>query len=403
MINQSLLDELLKDYQKPEDILGENGLLKQLTKAVLERAMQAELTHHLGYDKHNPKGNNSGNSRNGKSKKTLKGDFGSLPIEVPRDRNSTFEPQIVPKGQTRFEGFDDKILSLYARGMTTRQIKQHLEEIYQVEISPSLISSVTDAITDEVKAWQSRPLDAVYPILYLDALVVKVRESSHIQNKAVHLIIGINSAGRKEVLGLWVTHNEGAKFWLQVLTDLKNRGVRDIFIACVDGLTGFPEAIEAAFPKTEVQLCIVHQVRNSLKYVSWKWRKEVAEDLKLIYTAATVAEAELNLKAFARKWDEQLPTISKSWRLNWERLTPFMSYPAEIRRVIYTTNVIESVNSSLRKVLKNRGSFPNEDAVIKLVYLALRNISAKWNLPIRDWALAMNRFAIMFDGRMPID
>jgi len=403
MINQSLLDELLNDYQKPEDILGENGLLKQLTKAVLERAMQAELTHHLGYDKHDPKGNNSGNSRNGKSKKTLKGDFGSMPLEVPRDRNSTFEPQIVPKGQTRFEGFDDKILSLYARGMTTRQIKQHLEEIYQVEISPSLISSVTDAITDEVKAWQSRPLDAVYPILYLDALVVKVRESSHIQNKAVHLILGINTSGRKEVLGLWVTHSEGAKFWLQVLTDLKNRGVRDIFIACVDGLSGFPEAIEAAFPKTEVQLCIVHQVRNSLKYVSWKWRKEVAEDLKLIYTAATVAEAELNLEAFARKWDEQLPTISKSWRLNWERLTPFMSYPADIRRVIYTTNVIESVNSSLRKVLKNRGSFPNEDAVIKLVYLALRNISAKWNLPIRDWALAMNRFAIMFDGRMPLD
>jgi len=402
-INNDLLDQLLADYQKPEDILGENGLLKQLTKAVLERAMQAELTHHLGYPKHDHKGNNSGNSRNGKSKKTLKGDFGSLPLEVPRDRNSSFEPQIVPKGQTRFEGFDDKILSLYARGMTTRQIKQHLEEIYQVEVSPSLISSVTDAITDEVKAWQSRPLDAVYPILYLDALVVKVRESSHIQNKAVHLILGINTAGRKEVLGLWVTHNEGAKFWLQVLTDLKNRGVRDIFIACVDGLTGFPEAIEAAFPKTEVQLCIVHQVRNSLKYVSWKWRKEVAEDLKLIYTAATVAEAELNLEAFALKWDEQLPTISKSWRLNWERLTPFMSYPAEIRRVIYTTNVIESVNSSLRKVLKNRGSFPNEDAVIKLVYLALRNISAKWNLPIRDWASAMNRFAIMFEGRMPLD
>jgi putative transposase len=401
--NNNLIDQLLKDYQKPEDLLGENGLLKQLTKAVLERAMQAELTHHLGYDKHSPAGNNSGNSRNGKSKKTLKGDFGSMPLEVPRDRNATFEPQIVPKGQARFEGFDDKILSLYARGMTTRQIKQHLEEIYQVEISPSLISSVTDAITDEVKAWQSRPLDAAYPMLYLDALVVKVRESSHIQNKAIHLIVGINTSGRKEVLGLWVTHNEGAEFWLQVLTDLKNRGVRDIFIACVDGLTGLPEAIEAAYPKTEVQLCIVHRVRNSLKYVSWKWRKEVAEDLKAIYTSATIEEAELNLQAFARKWDEQLPTISKSWRQNWERLIPFLGYPQEIRRVIYTTNVIESVNSSLREVLKNRGSFPNEEAVVKLVYLALRNISAKWNLPIRDWASAMNRFAIMFDGRMPLD
>jgi putative transposase len=402
-INNDLLDQLLADYKKPEDILGENGLLKQLTKAVLERAMQAELTHHLGYPKHGHKGNNSGNSRNGKSKKTLKGDFGSLPLEVPRDRNSSFEPQIVPKGQTRFEGFDDKILSLYARGMTTRQIKQHLEEIYQVDVSPSLISSVTDAVTDEVKAWQSRPLDAVYPIIYLDALVVKVRDSSHIQNKAIHLIVGINASGRKEVLGLWVTHNEGAKFWLQVLTDLKNRGVKDVFIACVDGLAGFPEAIEAAYPNAEVQLCIVHQVRNGLKYVSWKWRKEVAEDLKAIYTCATAEEAELQLEAFASKWDEQLPTISKSWRLNWGRLIPFMNYPEEIRRVIYTTNVIESVNSSLRKVLKNRGSFPNEDAVIKLVYLALRNISGKWSLPIRDWASAMNRFAIMFDGRMPID
>src|SRR5918911_2812683 len=334
-INDALLDQLLKDYQKPEDILGENGLLKQLTKAVLERALQAEITHHLGYDKHDAAGDNSGNSRNGKSRKTLKGEFGQLPLEVPRDRNSTFDPKIVPKGQTRFEGFDDKILSLYARGMSTRQIKQHLEEIYQVEVSPSLISSVTDAITDEVKAWQSRPLDAVYPILYLDALVVKVRESSHIQNKAIHLIVGINTAGRKEVLGLWVTHNEGAKFWLQVLTDLKNRGVKDIFIACVDGLTGFPEAIETAFPKTEVQLCIVHQVRNSLKYVSWKWRKEVAEDLKLIYTAATVEEAELNLEAFAHKWDEQLPTISKSWRLNWERVISFFSYSQEIRRGVF--------------------------------------------------------------------
>ena len=401
--NNNLIDQLLADYQKPEDILGENGLLKQLTKAVLERALHAELTHHLGYDKHSPAGNNSGNSRNGKSKKTLKGDFGNLPLEVPRDRNATFEPQIVAKGQTRFEGFDDKILSLNARGMTTRQIKQHLEEIYRVEISPSLISSVTDAISDEVKAWQSRPLDAVYPIIYLDALVVKVRESSHIQNKAIYLIIAINTSGRKEVLGLWISQNEGAKFWLQVLTDLKNRGVKDIIIACVDGLKGFPEAIEAAYPKTEVQLCIVHQVRNSLKYVSWKWRKEVAEDLKAIYTSATVEEAELNLEAFAKKWDAQLPTISKSWRLNWERLMPFMSYPAEIRRVIYTTNVIESVNSSIRKVLKNRGSFPNEDSVIKLVYLALRNISAKWNLPIRDWASAMNRFAIMFEGRMPLE
>jgi putative transposase len=402
-INNDLIDQLLADYQKPEDVLGENGLLKQLTKAVLERAMQAELTHHLGYDKHSPSGNNSGNSRNGRSKKTLKGEFGNLPVEVPRDRNSSFEPKIIPKGQTRFDGFDDKVLSLYARGMTTRQIQQHLEEIYQVEVSPSLISSVTDAISDEVKAWQSRPLDSVYPVVYLDALMVKTRESSHIQNKAVYLAIGLNMYGLKEVLGMWTAQSEGAKFWLQVLTDLKNRGVRDIFIACVDGLKGFPEAIEAAFPKTQVQLCVVHLVRHSLKYVSWRHRKEVAEDLKTIYRAATVEEAETNLESFASKWDGQLPTISKSWRLNWERVIPFLSYPEEIRRVIYTTNAIESVNSSLRKVIKNRGSFPNEEAVMKLLYLALTNASQKWTMPIREWASALNRFAIMFEGRMPID
>jgi putative transposase len=402
-INNDLIDQLLADYQKPEDVLGENGLLKQLTKAVLERALQAELTHHLGYDKHSPSGNNSGNSRNGRSKKTLKGEFGNMPVEVPRDRNSSFEPKIIPKGQTRFDGFDDKVLSLYARGMTTRQIQQHLEEIYQVEVSPSLISSVTDAISDEVKAWQSRPLDSVYPVVYLDALMVKTRESSHIQNKAAYLAIGLNMTGLKELLGMWIAQTEGAKFWLQVLTDLRNRGVRDIFIACVDGLKGFPEAIEAAFPKTQVQLCVVHLVRHSLKYVSWRHRKEVAEDLKTIYRAATVEEAGMNLEAFASKWDGELPTISKSWRVNWERVIPFLSYPEEIRRVIYTTNAIESVNSSLRKVIKNRGSFPNEEAVMKLLYLALTNASQKWTMPIRDWASALNRFAIMFEGRMPLD
>lgn len=402
-INNELIDQLLANYRNPEDVLGENGLLKQLTKAAFERALQAEITHHLGYDKHSASGNNSGNSRNGRSRKTLKGEFGNMPLEVPRDRNSSFEPKIIPKGQTRFSGFDDKVLSLYARGMTTRQIQQHLEEIYQVEVSPSLISSVTDAISDEVKAWQSRPLDSVYPVVYLDALMVKTRESSHIQNKAVYLAIGLNMSGLKEVLGMWIAQTEGAKFWLQVLTDLKNRGVRDIFIACVDGLKGFPEAIEAAFPKTQVQLCVVHLVGHSLKYVGWRHRKEVAQDLKTIYRATTVEEAEMSLEAFAGKWDGHLPTISKSWRLNWERVIPFLSYPEEIRRAIYTTNAIESVNSSLRKVIKNRGSFPNEEAVMKLLYLALNNASQKWTMPIRDWASALNRFAIMFEGRMPID
>jgi putative transposase len=400
-IDHKLIDNLLKDYKTPEDILGDNGLLKQLTKAVLERAMQAELTDHLGYEPHDAAGDNSGNSRNGKSRKTLKGDFGNLPIEVPRDRASTFDPKIVPKGQTRFDGFDDKILSLYARGMTTREIQAHLEEMYQVEVSPALISSVTDAVIEEVKAWQNRPLDALYPILYLDALQVKVRDGAHVRNKAIYLAIGINLQGAKEVLGLWVAQTEGAKFWLQVVTELKNRGVQDIFIACVDGLKGFPEAIETAFPDAQVQLCIVHLVRHSLNYVGWKQRKEVAADLQRIYRAATREEAELRLAEFAAKWDSQFPTISRSWRANWERITPFFAYPAEIRKVIYTTNAIESVNMSLRKIIKNRGSFPTDEAAVKLLYLALQNITKKWTMPIKDWRAALNRFAILFEDRMP--
>jgi putative transposase len=400
-IDNKLIDNLLKDYKTPEEILGDNGLLKQLTKAVLERAMQAELTEHLGYEKHDASGDKSGNSRNGKSRKTLKGEFGNLPLEVPRDRDSSFDPKIVPKGQTRFSGFDDKILSLYARGMTTREIQGHLEEIYQVEVSPALISSVTDAVLEEVKVWQNRPLDALYPILYLDALQVKVRDGAHIRNKAIYLAIGINLVGTKEVLGLWVAQTEGAKFWLQIVTELKNRGVNDIFIACVDGLKGFPEAIETVFPKAQVQLCIVHLVRHSLNYVGWKQRKEVAADLQLVYRAATREEAEIKLSEFAQKWDEQFPTISRSWRSNWERITPFFAYPADIRKVIYTTNAIESVNMSLRKIIKNRGSFPTDEAALKLLYLALQNISRKWTMPIKEWKAALNRFAILFEDRMP--
>ena len=401
-IDHKLIDNLLKDYKTPEDILGENGLLKQLTKAVLERAMRAELTEHLGYEPHDSAGDNSGNSRNGKSRKTLKGDFGELPLEVPRDRDSSFEPKIVPKGQTRFDGFDDKILSLYARGMTTREIQAHLEEMYQVEVSPALISSVTDAVIEEVKVWQNRPLDALYPILYLDALQVKVRDGAHIRNKAIYLVIGVNLSGIKEVLGLWVAQTEGAKLWLQIVTELKNRGVSDIFIACVDGLKGFPEAIETVFPRAQVQLCIVHLVRHSLNYVGWKQRKEVAADLQTIYRAATREEAERRVEEFAEKWDTQFPTISRSWRQNWERITPFFAYPADIRKVIYTTNAIESVNMSLRKIIKNRGSFPTDEAALKLLYLALQNIARKWTMPIKEWKAALNRFAIIFEDRMPV-
>lgn len=403
-IEKELLDRLFADYnyKKPEDLIGENGLLKQLTKALLERALQAEMSVHLGHEKHGAITSKGGNARNGKSAKTIKGEFGKMPIEVPRDRDSSFDPVIIPKGQTRFAGFDDKIISLYARGMTTREIQGHLEDIYGVDVSPTLISTVTDAVADEVKAWQNRPLDAVYPIVYMDAIRVKARNNGHIINKAVYLALGITMDGVKEVLGMWVAENEGAKFWLQVVTELRNRGVQDIFIACVDGLKGFPEAIETVFPRTQVQLCIVHMVRNSLKYVSWKQRKEVATDLKTIYQATTAEQAEMELMAFEGKWNETHPSIGQSWRRNWDLVSPFFAYSPEIRKVIYTTNAIESLNMSLRKVTKNRGSFPNDESMLKLLYLALNNIAKKWTMPIRDWKAALNRFSILFDDRMPV-
>jgi len=400
-VSNELIDSLLADYKKPEDLIGENGLLKQLTKRLVERALQAEMAQHLGHAKNDSVANATGNTRNGKSIKTLKGEFGELPIEIPRDRHASFEPQIIPKHQTRWDGFDQKILSLYARGMTVREIQSHLEEMYGAEVSPTLISSVTEAVMEDAKVWQSRPLDALYPIVYLDCIHVKVRDGGVVRAKAVYLALGINMAGEKEILGLWIAQTEGAKFWLQVVTELKNRGVQDIFIACVDGLKGFPDAIEAVYPKTAVQLCIVHMVRNSLNYVSWKLRKVVAADLRSIYTAATEIEAHRRLQEFEDKWGTDYPTIVKSWRTNWLRITPFFEYPPEIRKVIYTTNAIESVNMSLRKITKNRGSFPSDDALLKLFYLALNNISKKWTLPIRDWKAALIRFTIEFEERMP--
>ena len=396
-----LIDSLLSDYKKPEDLIGENGLLKQLTKALVERALAAEMEAHLGHAKNKTVTNPAGNARNGKSSKTLKGEFGELPIEIPRDRHGSFEPQLIPKHQTRWNGFDEKILSLYARGMTVREIQGHLEEMYGTEVSPTLISSVTDAVADEVKAWQSRPLDALYPIVYLDCIHVKVRDAGTVRAKAVYLALGINMAGEKELLGIWIAQTEGAKFWLQVITELKNRGVHDIFIACVDGLKGFPEAIETIYPKTAVQLCIVHLVRYSLNYVSWKLRKEIAADLRVIYAATTVEDAEQRLDEFEEKWGAAYPSIIQSWRRNWPRIIPFFDYPPEIRKVIYTTNAIESVNMSLRKITKNRGSFPSDEALLKLFYLALNNISKKWTMPIRDWKAALNRFTIQFEDRMP--
>ena len=399
-IKKEVLDELLKNYKKPEDLIGKDGIMKELQKALIERAMEAEMTYHLGYEMHDPKGNNSGNSRNGNGKKTIKGDFGELEIEVPRDRNSEFDPKLIKKRQTRFKGFDDKIISMYARGMTTRDIQDHLLELYNVEVSPDLISTVTDGIIEEVNEWRNRELDPLYPIVYLDAIVVKVRDEGHIKNKSVYLAIGVNLEGHKELLGMWIELTEGAKFWLRVITELSNRGVKDIFIACVDGLKGFEEAIHGVFPGTEVQLCIVHMVRNSLKYVSYKDRKKVAADLKRIYHSATADEARSELDNFSKTWDQKYPLIAKSWKNNWEGITPFFAYPDYIRKAIYTTNAIESTNMSLRKVLKNRRSFPNDEAALKLLYLAIRNASKKWTMPIRNWELALNQFAIVFEERL---
>lgn len=401
-IRKELLDELLAGYQKPEDLMGEQGVLQQLTKALIERVLEGELTHHLGYEKHAAEGKNSGNSRNGKSSKRLKGKQGEIPIEVPRDRNGEFEPQFIPKHQTRFNGFDEKIIALYARGLTVREIQGHLQEIYGVEVSPGLISTVTDEVLAEVSAWQQRPLEKLYPILYLDALVVKVRQDGRISNRSIYVAIGVNLSGHKEVLGLWAAQSEGAKFWLAVMTELKQRGVEDFLIACVDGLKGFPEAIEQVFPKTQVQLCIVHLVRNSLSYVSYKDRKEVATDLKMIYGAPTAQAGEEALKAFTQKWRARYPMIVKSWLGNWARVIPFFEFPEEIRRVIYTTNAIESLNYSLRKIIKNRSLFPNDEAVFKLLYLALRNIAKKWTMPIKNWQPALQIFAIVFEDRVPL-
>jgi len=397
-----LLDELLKDCKTSQDLLGENGIAKQLTKRLVERMLEGELTNHLGYEKHDPAGRNSGNSRNGKTSKTVKTDQGELILEVPRDRNGEFEPQVVRKGQRRLEGFDEKVISLYARGMTVREIQGHLKDLYGTEVSPELISDVTDSVWEDVRSWQSRPLEEVYPIVYLDAIFLKIRDNGTIKNKAIYLALGITLEGEKDLLGLWVCASEGAKFWLNVLTELKNRGMKDIFIVCVDGLKGLPEAIEVVFPQTQVQLCIVHLVRHSLTYVSWKDRKEVARDLKPIYQAATVEEAEAQLEAFEKKWEEKYPSISRSWRSNWANIIPFFAYPPEIRKVIYTTNAIESMNRSLRKIIKNRGAFPNDEAAIKLLYLAIGHIARRWTRPIVDWKAALNRFAILFGDRVPL-
>lgn len=398
-----LLDELIAGYQTPEDLLGENGLLKQLTKAVMERALEAEMTHHLGYSKYAPAGKNTGNSRNGREPKTIKTGTAELTLEIPRDRKGSFEPKLVPKHKRRLGKFDDLIISLYSRGLTQDQIREHIQAIYGVEVSIELISSITDVVTDEVRAWQSRRLDEVYPIVYLDGLRVKARTGAQVTTRTIYVVIGVNLAGKKEVLGFWACESEGAKFWLSVLTDLKNRGVRDILIACVDGLKGFPDAIQSVFPQTEVQLCIVHLIRSSTRQVAYSEMKEVAADLKPIYTAPNADEAERQLDGFDKKWGGKYPMIAKSWRSVWPNVVPFFKFPDDIRRAIYTTNAIESVNASIRHITKNRALFPNDEAIFKLLYLALDNASKKWTMPIKHWKQALQQFAIYFPDRVPVD
>jgi putative transposase len=401
-IRDELLKELLANYKKPEDLLGPGGLLKELTAALVEKALQAEMTEHLGYEKHDPAGRGSGNSRNGAGEKKLKTESGDIPIEVPRDRNGSFEPQLVKKHQTHFDGFDDKIISMYARGMTVREIQGHLKELYGTEVSPDLISRVTDAVLEEVKAWQNRPLDSVWPIVYLDALVVKIRDQGSVMNKSAYLAVGVNLHGTKEVLGLWIEGNEGAKFWLKIMTELKNRGVADVLLVCCDGLKGFPDAIEAVFPRATVQTCIVHMIRNSVRFVAWADRKAVVAALKPIYSADTEQAAEAALTAFEKGLGQRYPMIAKSWRANWQRVIPFLAFPREIRKAIYTTNAIESLNFQLRKIIKTRGHFPSDDAAFKLLYLALSRAQEKWTMPIRNWKNALNQFAVHFEGRLPV-
>jgi transposase-like protein len=396
-ITPEILKELLKGYEKPEDLMGPEGILKQLTKALVETAMDAELTSHLGYEKGDRNGKKASNHRNGSSKKTLIGEDGPVEIQVPRDREGTFEPQIIPKGQRRFDGFDEKIIAMYARGMTVREIQGFLEEQYGTKVSPDLISEVTDAVLEEVKDWQLRPLEKMYPIVFLDALRVKIRDEGTVLNKAVYMALGVRRDGTRDVLGLWIEQTEGAKFWRGVVTELRHRGVEAILLAVVDGLKGFPEAIQAVFPQTEIQGCIVHLLRNSMEYCNFKDRYLVANELKNVYKALNAEAAAECLTAFEEgPFGRKYPPIGRLWRRAWEQVIPFLSYPPEIRKIIYTTNAIESLNARLRKILKTRGHFPNDQAATKLIYLVLRNQTKNWNKIVHGWREALNHFAILY-------
>jgi putative transposase len=399
-ISDEVIDQLLAGASTEEEIAGPGGLLAQLTKRLVERAMEVELTDHLGYEPHAEPPGGAGNTRNGTSPKTLVTEHGKVPLDAPRDRDGSFEPKIVRKRQRRFQGFDDKILALYSRGLSVRDIEAHLEEIYGVKVSRELISKVTDAVMDDAREWAKRPLEDVYPVIFLDALVLKIRDGGSVQRRACYLALGITVDGDRDVLGMWFQDTEGAKFWMQVLTELKQRGVRDILICCVDGLKGFPDAIEAIFPRTTVQTCIVHLLRHSLKYVPRREREQVARDLKPIYTAIDADAAQTELERFDEKWGQRFPVITQAWLNAWEYVIPFLAFPEEVRRVIYTTNAIEALNRQLRKAIKTKGHFPNEDAARKLIYLAVTNAVPAWTRT-RNWTVALLAFKIHFGERVP--
>jgi putative transposase len=398
--NQSIeraVTELLSQSD-PSQIFGKEGIFQELKKQLVNKILEKEMEIHVGYGKHSKEDKESSNRRNGSYEKTIIDEEGrNITVDVPRDREGEFEPALIPKGVRKFEGFDDKVISLYARGMTTREIQGHLEEIYSTKVSAELISKVTDGVLEDIVAWQNRPLDSVYPIMYLDCIYVKGRDNHIIINKAVYIAIGVNIEGKKELLGIWVGKNEGSKFWMQVVTELKNRGIGQVYVACVDGLKGFPEAINSVFPKTIVQLCIVHMIRNSTKYVSYKDLKEVSSDLKKIYASINEAEGVRELQNFSKKWDDKYPVITDIWQRNWSGIAPLFSFPDGIRKAIYTTNVIESANSQIRKIIKNKGVFPDDKSIQKIIFLALTNASKKWTMPIKDWAIALNQFAILCD------
>ena len=397
-----LLDQIDFHGMTAEELAGENGLLKKLTSRFYSKALDAEMDEHLGYKKNDNAGDNSGNSRNGYTRKTvITDDNDTIEVQVPRDRNSTFEPVIIPKHEKRTPLFNDQIISMYSFGMSTRDIQRHLQQVYGVEVSPETISNITESVMADVREWQNRPLEKSYPILFLDALRVNSRQDGKNVNKALYVALAINWEGRKEVLGLWLADTEGAKFWMSVLTDIKNRGTEDILIACMDGLTGFPDAVKAVFPDTHIQHCIVHMIRNSTKFVSYKDLKAVCRDLKEVYSAINAESGHEALEEFGKKWNDKYPMIQASWERNWNDLTEFFNYPKDIRRAIYTTNAIESLNFSLRKVTRNKSSFPDDDSIYKVMYLAIKNASTRWTMSIKDWGLAVNQFAIIFDGRVP--